>query len=232
MFSNQKALNYEYAMYGLIWAQGRFPLGGVNRKDIFDSNPNAVQLEFIKIAKLRNLCNKPNKEAADLMQIKNYVAELNGAPCGELCDLTRRAILAKYPNACVEIARFNYHQLIVIGRHKGNPHDVTTWDNEKNECFFLDVWSKDIYLAADLSQKQLSPAIPFYRFGLNGRNMLCLELRNEHYLSGSPFIQLFNHHNDMINPLENAKPNLTVVQHNESEVANNIQLNNKVTNKF
>lgn len=208
MFSQTENPNFIYAQFGMQFSKERFPLGGINRKDIFDKNTEEIipQLKILDILRKQYKCSCPDGNV-----IAENMKQLKGAFCGELSAEVRLAILKKFPQACVELISFNFHELILIGRKRGNPKDINTWIDTENEGYFLDIWSDEIYPISELPNKKKNPIIPFYSFG--GPNGLILH--NVHYLTGNPVVlATTNQHNDqddisikvLLNQKNNAEP--------------------------
>lgn len=190
MLSHSPNPNLLYAEYGMRYSKSRFPLGGINRKDVFDKNTNEIIAQLQILDTLRKQYKLPSRDG-DI--IKENTNKLKGAFCGELSNIVRNAILTTHPEACVEIVTLEFHELILIGRKRGNPNDISTWIDEKNEGYFLDPWANEIYPVSDLPVKKTSPIIPFYSFG----GPSGLTLNTVHYLSGNPrVLSCTNHYKD------------------------------------
>jgi hypothetical protein len=169
------------AEFGLNYAKQRFPLGGLNRKDVFEANPELIMSQIEIMIKFRA---QPTNSPA----YQQYMDQLKGGCCGDLSYITRTAIKDKFPLASVEVVDLSHHQLLIIGRRKNSdPDRISDWVCPQNEpaSYFLDVWAGEFYPVADYMEKQLfEPGIPFYECGADG----IFKLSNDHHLSGTPKI--------------------------------------------
>jgi len=176
------------------WAKGfikhTFPLGAINRKDVYDKNPEASQQQLFLINKMRHLIKKKNLEPEDIKLFEKYSSQLQGGACGEFVMHAIPVLQLRFPNLRIEGVNFTFHQSIVIGRKRGNPNDVKTWVDKDNEGIFLDLWTDEYYPISKLAEQKKKPPIPYYLFatGTNPNQLSLLILSKDHYLSGDPSI--------------------------------------------
>lgn len=192
MIQRTKSYNRVIAQFGLDLKKKRFPLGALNRKDLFDASPEEFTQQLIILIELRT-----KYSLGEVSLDSDLVNQLKGAFCDELAQLTRELIKKKVQNldTCVEIARLDSHSFIVIGRKKeSNPNDPATWGDE--HAVILDPWSDEIYTLAEFKIKQKSNiAIPMYKFA----SPTLMKILPIHYLSGTPSIRPFANEANPIN---------------------------------
>lgn len=190
-------VNQVYAEYGMQACRKRYPMGGLNIKEVYEGqsvkNRKIYLEQLTMLVDYNELIHKKQKQNGelsphDIRLLKKLKGKLKGAFCGGLALLTRELILKKFPRAVVENVILDHHELLVIGRHAdSNPDDILTWGND---AVFLDPWAKLIYPVSKFSLMQKkSLNVEFYHFGRKDP-----VLHDSHYLSGHPKIAQYPDH--------------------------------------
>ncbi len=172
--------NYEIARYGIEKIYEKYPYGGLNRVDTHESFASK-QKEDVYLTQLA-LIKEFRREyrLGHLVTMAKVLDDLQGGLCGELTYLTRYEIMKQFPNARVEVAQINKHQLLVIGRsEKSDDNNIESWGPEAVIC---DPWAKKLYPVSEFANIQKDDNIPNYSIG--HETELVLEEVKEHYLQG------------------------------------------------
>lgn len=178
--------NLEYANYGLAECNKRFPLGGLNRKDVFDKLMTESRDKLILQVKLRNQYRLSSTEKLlsnpETYSPIDFTNKLQGAYCGDLANYTAYVIAQKYPDITTEVAQCDGHEFVVINRKKeSDPANITTWGDEAVVC---DPWAGKMYAVEKFFAMQQQEDVPSYAINNDLTHTLC----EKHYLSGKPMI--------------------------------------------
>lgn len=148
---DQKEKNMGLAIAGITIIYKQFPLGGLNRADVFASMELTVYLAQLNLFRsLRASYGKP--DSGEIVRAILMSGKLKGAYCGEMAALALNELSKVAGDTPIERVSLDNHQMLVIGRKAdSDPENIETWGEDAVIC---DPWARKFYEASKFHLEQ------------------------------------------------------------------------------
>lgn len=179
---------YRFAEELTVRINQRFPLGAINRYDVWTALPEAVRVPYLDaLEQYSNMTIAIARGKGNLTAFLHFIAEVRYGSCELIASYAEGYMRLHYPQTPSEVMYLEEHAILIVGRlPKSNPENPHTWGKD---AIIYDFWAELYYLAKDFETvRSQVPHIPSVLKVMDAQTKHYKEFipSERHYLSGNP----------------------------------------------